>query len=72
MILTNLKKKGGQFKKDAVDIRNIVMIVIKHLKMNQILVLDNPQGDDMLLCKPNLFTHSRDEKEINSYLSQGY
>ena len=31
----------------------MVMILIKHLKINQILTLNNPYGVDMLLNKTN-------------------
>ena len=34
--------KKGNFKKIPQNIESIVMIVIKHLEMNQIFVSDNP------------------------------
>ena len=34
--------------------KNKVMIIIKYLQMNQISTLNNPQGVDMPLNKPNL------------------
>ena len=49
--------KQNNLEKMHWNIKNIVMITIKHFVMDQILALDNPEGVDMLLNKETKSNH---------------